>query len=83
MASDNFAAAFALAEDEFGLAARLLSCNKGIRVPAGKTSWMAVRDAVFPLLGNRWTEQDVLRVYNYTISTEASRLEFLQLFARF
>eukprot|EP00969_Alexandrium_andersonii_P344930 15247344-Alexandrium_andersonii.AAC.1 len=53
MASDNFAAAFVLAEDEFGLASRLQSASRSARVPAGKSAWSAVKDAVFPLLGNQ------------------------------
>eukprot|EP00969_Alexandrium_andersonii_P303497 13416936-Alexandrium_andersonii.AAC.1 len=61
MASDIFASAFALAEDEFGLASRLAATNRGVRVPAGKTTWEAVRDSVKPLLGNRWSENDVLQ----------------------
>eukprot|EP00969_Alexandrium_andersonii_P040877 1792028-Alexandrium_andersonii.AAC.1 len=35
MASDNFASAFALAEDEFGLASRLAACAKNIRAAPG------------------------------------------------
>eukprot|EP00969_Alexandrium_andersonii_P244390 10798673-Alexandrium_andersonii.AAC.1 len=41
MASDNFASAFALAEDEFGLASRLQSCRRGVRTIAGQSQWQA------------------------------------------
>eukprot|EP00969_Alexandrium_andersonii_P043395 1902978-Alexandrium_andersonii.AAC.1 len=76
MASDIFASASALAEDEFVLASRRQSCRRGVRVPAGQSQWQAVEDAVVPLMGNRWSENDLPRIYNFVTSTEASRLEY-------
>eukprot|EP00969_Alexandrium_andersonii_P074862 3301962-Alexandrium_andersonii.AAC.1 len=83
MASDNFASAFALAEDEFGLASRLAACARNIKPAPGTSVWDATRARVAPLLGNRWSEPDLVRLYNYTASTEETRVEFAALFARF
>eukprot|EP00969_Alexandrium_andersonii_P301457 13326645-Alexandrium_andersonii.AAC.1 len=70
MASDNFASAFALAEGEFGFASRHQSRRRGARAPTGQSQWQAVKDAVVPLLGNRWSESDLLWIFNFVTSTE-------------
>eukprot|EP00969_Alexandrium_andersonii_P234157 10338788-Alexandrium_andersonii.AAC.1 len=74
MATDNFDAAFALAEDEFGVMCRLAREMRTARAAAGKSLWDAVLETVLPLLGNRWTRNDMARMWNFCTTTQPEKL---------
>eukprot|EP00969_Alexandrium_andersonii_P034126 1492423-Alexandrium_andersonii.AAC.1 len=73
MATDNFDAAFALAEDEFSATSRLAREMRTAKAAEGKSLWGAVLDSVLPLLGNRWSRNDVARMWNFCTTTQPAK----------
>ena len=83
MATDNFDAAWALAEDEFGILGRLSGVGRSIQPRAGETLWRAVYNSVRPFLGNRWSEKDLLCIYGFVATADPEKVRFLRAFSRF
>ena len=83
MASDNFSSAFALAEDEFSLLHRVAECVRTVVPLPGQTVWDGVRRNLAPLLGNRWSEDDLGRLYSFCVSQDPAKLSYLEHLARF
>ena len=79
MASDNFDAAFSLAEDEFSILSRFSACARTIQVGAGQCVRDQVISKVAPLTGNAWTREDLHRLWTFAASTEPQRLQYMKL----
>ena len=90
MASDNFASAFAMAEDEFTLLHRLAACAReemtapgNLQISPPLLPWDCVLRKIMPTLGNRWTVNDVSRMLNYATSTDPGKVAFVVQLSRF
>ena len=91
MMSDNFNAAFSLAEDEFQLISRIASAVADATQQSARASgeaaevvpWAVVCEKVLPRLGNRWRKSDVERLFKYAQTTEPAKMDFLAKLANF
>ena len=83
MASDNFDAAFTLAEDEFALMGRLSACSRTLPASQGSTIYEETMSRVVPLLGNRWTQKSLDALWAFCVATDPSKLSFMQLFSAY
>ena len=83
MASENFDAAFAMAEDEFSLCGRLPLAAHTLTPPPGKDQCEYVVEKVLPLVGNRWSPNDLGRLWNFSATTDPVKITFLQALARY
>ena len=45
--------------------------------------WDTVLEKVLPLLGNRWSRNDMVRMWNFCTTTSPAKVEFLQMFCRY
>ena len=65
MASDNFDAALAKAEDEMALAASCFSTMRSAVPGVGETQWAVVSREMNKLSGGLWTETDMANRFNF------------------
>ena len=79
MASDNFDAAFSLAEDEFSILSRFSACASTMTASVGQNVRDEIIAKVAPLAGNTWTTQDLQRLWSFAATTEPQRLQYLKL----
>ena len=75
--ADNFDSAFALGETELQLLRCIHSSLTTVRPPVGKTQWDVIKDLVAASCGQRWSDEDVIAVYNLAKVIGEVHLNFL------
>ena len=83
MASDNFDAGFALAEDEVQLLRRLKDLIEKVTIPAGQTHFEAVKVELQKYAGTRWSDVDIINFYNYSKTVSPQTLAWSSIYQRF
>ena len=83
MASDNFDSAFSLGEDEFGIMGRLSDAMHTCVPRAGASLLEVAMEQVLPLSAGKWSEKDLVRMWNFSSTTDAQKLRFMAGFSRF
>ena len=76
-AADNLDSAFALGENELSLLKCIHSSLNVVRLPVGKTQFEMIRDFAMQSCGQRWTEADMIAIYNFAKVVGPVHLEFL------
>ena len=75
--SDNLDSAFALGETELQLLEAIHLSLDIVRPPAGKTRWDMVRVLAMEQCGQRWSEEDIVCMYNFSKVIGEPHLQFL------
>ena len=84
MASDNFDQAFSLRDDEFTLMRRLSALMRGAKVLAPSSpEWKEAVRSQRQLCGGRWSDRELQGMYNFAVTTDEAKLNFLTVVARF
>lgn len=83
MASGNFDAGFALAEDEIQMLCRVKLTLDGLVIPSGMSHFEAVAKQVGRLAGSRWTDNDLVHFYNYAKTVSGDSLCFASVYQRY
>ena len=84
MASDNFDQAFSLRDDEFSLMKRLSALMRGAKVLAPSSpEWKEAVRSQRQLCAGRWSDREMQGMYNYAVTTDEAKLNFLTVVARF
>lgn len=83
MASDNFDAGFALAEDEIQMLRRMKNVSSDIKIQPGQNHFDAVRAEIIKYSGSRWVDDDLVHFYNYSKTVAPEYLTFSCIYQRF
>ena len=75
--ADNFDSAFALGETEMSLLQCIHASLTIVKPPVGKTLWDVVRETTAKSCGQRWSDEDVIAIYNFSKVIGAAHLAFL------
>ena len=75
--SDNLDSAFALGETEMQLLTAIHSSLEVLRPPVGQSRYEVVAKLVVEQCGQRWTEEDIICIYNFSKTIGAIHLSFL------
>ena len=75
--ADNFDSAFALGETEMSLLQCIHASLTIVKPPVGKTQWDVVRETTAKSCGQRWSDDDVIAIYNFSKVIGAAHLAFL------
>ena len=83
MASDNFDSAFSLGEDEFGIMGRLSGAMHTCSARPGKCLVAVAMEKVLPRSAGKWSEKDLIRMWNFCSTTDSFKLRFMAALSRF
>ena len=75
--ADNFDSAFALGETEMSLLECIHASLTIVKPLVGKTQWDVVRETTAKSCGQRWTDDEVTAMYNFSKVIGAAHLSFL------
>ena len=75
--SDNLASAFALGETELQLLRAIHESIDIARPLVNQTQWDVVRKLAVEQCGQRWTEEDMVSIYNFSKVIGETHLDFL------
>ena len=75
--ADNFDSAFALGETEMSLLQCIHASLTVAKLPVGKTQWGMVKETMAKSCGQRWAEDEVIAIYNFSKVIGAAHLAFL------
>ena len=75
--SDNYDQAFALGETEMGLLKSMYNSIQIMRPPCGKSSWDIIKETAAMSCGQRWSEEDLIAIYNFAKVVGEAHMSFL------
>ena len=75
--ADNFDSAFALGETEVTLLRSIHASLAVVRPPVGGTAWDRIKEITAESCGQRWSEEDVIAIYNFAKVIGETHLDFL------
>ena len=75
--ADNFDNAFALGETELQLLKSIHASLQIVRPPVGKSSWDVIKETTAVSCGQRWSEEDLIAIYNFAKVIGEAHLKFL------
>ena len=75
--ADNFDSAFALGETEMQLLRSIHASLSIMRPPVGKSSWDVIKETAAVSCGQRWSEEDMIAIYNFAKVIGETHLKFL------